>query len=176
MNREFLRDLRLSGGIILLSFVIFGSAFSWFAADIKKKAEAIALNRTLITQRASSIGALASLKQNAAEAEVYQRYMDQLLPPQENLLGFRPAIEAVGRTNDVAVSIGFQNAPIPSDGTQPGFLSFSMDVRGSYEGLGNFFDQIEKRSREFLVAIDSVDLAQEGEGYRAVAQGKVFFK
>lgn len=161
---------------MLGSFVFFGAAFAWLASDIKAEAEAIAINRTLIAQRAGSIESLAALKRNAEEVEIYQKYMDQLLPPQENLLGFRPAIEVVAQTNGVALNIGFQNAPVPADGTKPGYLGFSMDARGSRDNLGIFFDQIEKRSREFLVAIDSIDVTDEGNGYRAIAQGRVFFR
>jgi hypothetical protein len=169
--------------ILIYSGIISGSALFlmlggwWVSQSIAAHSQQIALQRSLVNGRAKSLEVLARLKQNSRDVDSYSVSMDRLLPEREDLLNFPRWLELFGRSSQVGLNFSYQGGGIsePSEVTA-GFIGFNLEATGSMDKLVQFVEELETKSRQYLVAFDSYDLTRQSDQYRLIMTGKVFFR
>jgi hypothetical protein len=173
----FRRHILIYSGIISGSalFLILGGL--WISQSIAAHSQQIALQRSLVTGRAKSLEVLARLKQNSREVDAYAASMARLLPEREELLNFPRWLELFGRSSQVGLNFSYQGGAIaqPTE-TTAGFIGFNLEVIGSMDKLVQFVDELETKSRQYLVAFDAYDFTRQNDQYRLIMTGKVFFR
>ena len=176
MFGQLRRGMWISVIIIIASFLLFGSAIMWLANDIKGQSNKVQEKGTLLAGRVHSLELLADLKRNAPEVKTVGDQLNRLLPGKDNLLDFPRWLDGLSRVDKVALTFSFQGATAAAQGDQPGYVGFNMDTNGPYDNLVTFFSDLETRSNQFLVSLDSFDFVKSDKIYRGLVLGRVFFK
>jgi len=164
--------------VIVLTFALFGWGFYWLFGDLRAIAADITSDRNLIAVNTHSIAILAQLKEILPDITTYQQEMNQLLPTKDELLDFSHWVDGIARVNRVSATIVFQGATgVPTE-SDPGYVSFVLDVNGPYETVLSFLDAIEVKSNRFIATLDTFDatVLPSDATYHVTAQGRVFFR
>ncbi len=176
MPNHFRRELIVSLAIVGGSILIFASILYFLSEDLSFQAEKVVADRALINQRAAILGALADLKKDASQADIYKRAMDKILVLQDQLLDFPHWLDGLSRAHQVGLSFSFQGSQVPPQGETPGYIAFSLDLTGKLGDLIDFLKDVEFQSPRFLVSLDNVGLTKGDSAYRISSQGRVFFR
>ncbi len=178
MNKEmksgFKKQLWISFGIIGGAIVAASVAVYFLSGDIDAQATQIITAKTAIAQQAATVGTLASLKSDAVRAASYAAVMGQLLLDRDELIAFPQWVATAGVAHNVQVSVVFQGGNTTTTASLPASDGFSLSATGAAVDLAAFLDDIETQKPGFLIAIDSIDLTNNGASYQLSAQGKVF--
>jgi len=156
--------------------LVFAAILYFLSRDLQFQAEKIVADRALINRRAAVLGALADLKRDAPQADVYKRAMDKLLVSQDQLLDFSRWLDGLARVRQIGLNFSFRGSQVAPQGDAPGYIAFSLDLAGKLNNLVEFLKDLESLSPRFLVGLDGVDLTGDGSSYRILSQGKVFFR
>lgn len=176
MANQFSREIKISGGIIILAFVIFFGAFFWLRYDIGVRANDDAILNGAIKSRSQAIGAFAQNKQDAAVAAAYQRAISALIPPRDNILSFPQWLNAKAKIWKIGTNFSFSGSEVLPQGGRAGYINFALTMNGNINDITGFLNDLETKSTEYLIAIDASDIQKTGDGYSAAGQGRVFFK
>lgn len=126
-----------------------------------------------LVTRSNSLLSLATLRGEFAKANPYFSFLENVLPPRDQLLSFENELESIARKNNVEFNFNFGEEK-ESSGKDPGRVSFRATVAGSYENILNFLKGIE--SSKYFIDSSSIDLVKKGSIFSATVNGKVFFR
>lgn len=184
MPTDFKRRLIISTSIILGSAVAATFAIYFLGNSIGGLAKKIVAEKASINQKTGALAVFAALKQQSAQAAVYQTAIDGLLPTQNGLIGFTQWVSGIAATHQVAVNVSFQGGGasfVPASDTAADFQNigqtdFSISASGGINNLTAFLNDIESESPGFLLQITSFNIANNGGNYQFSGQGVVFFR
>jgi len=176
MEKKFKKEIWIGVGAILGSIIIFLIASTFLSGRMAEMSQQISSARATIAKRAELLANLAEIKNTSAEAAAYQQKMNNLLPPQEQLLNFPQALSSLAAAHNVSFNFSFRGTPTLPQGSSAGIAVFSMDSSGSLDSLELFLNDIEVKATRFLISIDGFDLSQSGAGYALNIQGRAFFR
>lgn len=130
------RQLITSAAIILGSILAAAAILYFLVGNINATTGAIVRNESVINQQAGLLGVIASLKQQATQAIVYQTAMNQLLPTQNGLIDFSQWVAGVAAQYQVTTSVSFQNDAVPPGlpegaSVQLGQMSFMLSANST---------------------------------------------
>lgn len=126
-----------------------------------------------LTTRSNSLLSLATLRGEFVKANPYFSFLENILPPRDQLLSFSKELESIARKNNLEFSFSFGEEKL-SSGKEPGQISFRLIVGGNYEDISDFLGGIE--TSRYFIDPTSVDLVKKGSGFSATINGKVFFR
>ena len=170
------KQLIVSFSIIVASVIIATILLYVLAGRIALESQKIQADRGISSQETGVLAVLAELKDAAPQAATYQAAINQLLPSQDDLIGFGDWVNAAANANQVSASFSFQGNPVAPTDMTPGQSAVSLQVNGSLDGITTFLKDIEATSPGFLVQIPSFDLSTSGGGYRLTAPAILFFQ
>ena len=177
MANNFRLNLLLGIGIIIVSFVLLGLVLYWFSGNIAADTQKVIENRATINKQTRSIASLAELKAVASQADTYRAKMQELLPSKDDLLDFPKWLEDRSKTYQLSLRFTFEGTTIMPQTNEPGAVIFTIDVSGPYDNLRRFFKELEMTSPRFLASVDKLDVTfLDNIKYRAIAEGRVFFR
>jgi hypothetical protein len=177
MNAAFNRQLWISLGIIFGSIIVASITIYIFSGNITSAANKIILQRTLVEQQTDALANLAKLKADAPQAERYQVAINQLLPKQYGLVGFREWLDQRSRVHSVSANFSFQGDPTLAGDTTPGSAGFTLSVQASsISTLVSFLKDLESQAPGFLLALNTFDLTNDGSNVGLNGRGALFFQ
>ncbi|MEK7507954.1 MAG: hypothetical protein AAB602_02630 [Patescibacteria group bacterium] len=176
MFRNFRREVITGAALIIGSIIVFGVVFYFFSRSLNTIAREIAADRLLIANNAVVLGNLAELKRDDQKSARYEKAMNKLLVPKDQLIDFDGWLEGLARVRQVAMNFSFSGSEVAPQENFPGYISFSLDIAGTLDALTAFLKDIELQSTRFLVNLDTFDVTRSDVGYRIITNGKVFFK
>ena len=172
MNRFYKNLLKHNwpyfSGILVLLIAVFV-----LQMDLDKKLVEIKSQHAALASRTNSLESLATLRGQADKAAPYFSFLENILPPRDQLLSFSKEIEDIARKNNLEFGFTFGEEKL-SSGTQPGQIAFRISATGSYVDVSNFIKSIE--TSRYFIDIINVDLTKKGSVYSALINGKVFFR
>ncbi len=175
MKDIFKRQLWLGFGIIWGGVAVAAVALYFLSGSLSAHATKIVTDKALLARQTAVIGALASLKRDAAKSVTYKIAFNKLLPTHDELIGFSQWLNTIGRAHSVSPTISFRGGNIAATDAAPGSDGFFLNVTGGAADLVAFLDDLELRAPGFLLAIDSFNLANRGsDGYQLSVQGRLF--
>lgn len=175
MERYFEREILISFSIILGAILFLGTASFFLARDVSSEAKMIVSDRSLVSQRAADLSALAELKKDSAEASRYRQIMGKILVTQDQLLDFPKWLEGFARGRQLNYSFSFLGNSIEPSEETPGYTSFSLGLNGGLDGLIGLLKDIEVLSPRFLVSVDNFSTRRNDPSYSFSLNGRVFF-
>lgn len=155
-------------GILVLVILIFVLKINMESSVAK-----ISSQHSTLATRSSSLLSLATLKGDFIKANPYFSFLENVLPPRDQLLSFSKELEGIARKNNLEFSFTFGEEKV-SSGKEPGQISFRAIVNGNYNDISNFLKGVE--SSRYFIDPSSVDLAKKGAIFTATINGKVFFR
>ena len=150
------------------------AALSLLSADIGARAQAILIYRSSLADRNTNLDTFAQLQKDAPAAAGYQAAIGQLLPSQDDLINFPQDVTTAAKSFNVNTSVSFQGEPAPATASSPGYVGFSLRASGTNANLLAFLKYIESQSTQFLLTVDSVDLAVSDPSSQLSVAGRVF--
>ena len=126
-----------------------------------------------LAARSNSLLSLATLRGEFTKANPYFSFLENILPPRDQLLSFSKELENIARKNNLEFSFSFGEEKL-SSGKEPGQISFRLIINGSYENIYNFLSDIE--TSRYFIDPSSVDLVRKDSVFSATFNGKVFFR
>ncbi len=172
----FYRQLFLNIGIISVTIVLAVVGLSLLLSDVGAKADLISKYRATTALRNTNLTAIVDLQKNAAEASVYQKAIDRLLPKQDDLIGFPQKVQTLAASYNTNAQITFAGEPTSPANGVAGFVAFNLNVSGQLGDTLAFLKNLETQSPQFLVAIDTTDFSSDGSSGNITASGRVFFQ
>jgi len=176
MFDNFRKEVRKGILVILASVVVFGVSFYFFSKSLNSVTNDIVSDRLLIAKNSGVLENLAELKRGDQEAVHYQKAMEKLLVPKDQLLQFPGWLDGLARVRQVGLNFSFSGAEVAPQENYPGYINFSLDMTGSINALTSFLEDIELQPTRFLANLDSFEVTKSDSGYRITSSGKVFFK
>jgi outer membrane murein-binding lipoprotein Lpp len=176
MHGHFRKELIISLAVIVGSFLVSGAALYFLSGDLQSQVQKIGTARALLTNRSAVLGSLAALKKDAAQAAVYKPAMDVVLVSQDQLLDFQKWLDGLAGVHRIGYNFSFQGDPVLPQSDAPGYYNFSLDINGALDNLIEFIKDVEYKSPRFLTNLYGFDLTRDGDNYRVLTQGKVFFR
>lgn len=155
-------------GIVILAALIFFLKF-----NMESSAKKINGQYDILATRSSSLLSLATLRGEFTKANPYFSFLENILPPRDQLLSFSKELEGIARKNNLEFNFNFGEEKL-SSGKDPGQISFRAIVNGSYDGIYQFLKGME--SSRYFIDPSNVDLSKKGETFSATINGKVFFR
>lgn len=159
--------LYISGILILVVLIFF------LKSNIGSSIVKISAQHNALAARSSSLLSLATLKGESIKADPYFSFLENILPPRDQLLSFSKELENIATKNNLEFSFTFGEEKL-SSGKEPGQISFRAIINGSYDGISNFLKGME--SSRYFIDPSSVDLSKKGAIFTATINGKVFFR
>lgn len=158
-------------GVIVLAVIAMQATSGLLAKtadEIEKRKDELAL-RTAVT------ASLAELRANFAKAQPYQRILDSVFPPKDDLINFGRDFINLGKQSGLELGFNFGNEN-PSSTDKPGFISFSASGKGTQDGFLRFLKDLEKST--LFIKINSLDLVRQvsADTFNIVLDGQVFFQ
>ena len=175
-KKHFKKRVWIGIGVIILSTIVFGTAFYILTGNIQEQTSAITKGQSDIENQSALVNSYSNLKENASVAAAYQAAMGKLLGTQDNLIAFPAQIDGIARSDGVDEVFAFQGDPVPGTKNALGYVVFKLNATGSLGNITTFLKDIEVSVPILLSEIDSFDLTQSGSNYALAAAGKVFFK
>ncbi|HTY39891.1 MAG TPA: hypothetical protein VMC43_02280 [Candidatus Paceibacterota bacterium] len=175
MAEDYKKTVWISTAVIAGSFLMFIFAALWLAGDLQNQSQAIVERRGTILSQSRSIALLADFKTTDPQITAYEGFFKILLPPREQLLEFSKWLDTTARMNKIAVVSDFQGDPVASGPNTPGYINFKMEMNGSYGSLQAFLSTLEFRSPRFLIHLNDLDIAKNGDSYQGTANGQVYY-
>lgn len=177
MHEHFRRCLWMNIGIILGSFLVFGIVFYFFSQALNSKVAQVLVNRAAIAQRSINLETLSGLKTDIAAAMEFQKKIDSLLPPQDNLISFPQFLNAMARSHSLSSTFNFDGVPNPALPPAPGYVDFSVAIEGDAANIRSFVDELESKTTKFMVNLQGFVLTPRSSGvYHVELKGRVFFQ
>ena len=170
------REIIITSALVAGSLLLFMIAFWAIMGRIDTAVASIKLARATLKSNAQAVSALATLKQNAPQADQYEKQINLLLPKREELLGVTRAIDAIARAHNVTFHFSFQNVNGPASLGVPGYVAFNLDADGKYEDVRDFWNDLESKTSRFVMRFGGISVEASGAGYKMSGQGKVFFR
>jgi len=159
--------LYISGILILVVLAFF------LKGNLESSITKISTQHKTLATRSSSLLSLATLRGEFAKANPYFSFLENILPPRDQLLSFSNELENIARKNNLEFSFSFGEEKL-SSGKDPGQISFRAIVNGSYKGISDFLNSIE--TSRYFIDPSSVDMVKRGSSFSATINGKVFFR
>jgi len=159
--------LYISGILILVVLALF------LKGNLESSITKISTQHKTLATRSSSLLSLATLRGEFAKANPYFSFLENILPPRDQLLSFSNELENIARKNNLEFSFSFGEEKL-SSGKDPGQISFRAIVNGSYKGISDFLNSIE--TSRYFIDPSSVDMVKRGSSFSATINGKVFFR
>ncbi len=172
MNK-FYKNLLTRNWAYLLGITILIVMVFLLQSDLDSKLSQIKLQHVTLASKSNSLESLAILRGQSDKAAPYFSFLENILPPRDQLLSFSKEIEDMARKNNLEFGFTFGQETIGS-GDQPGKIDFKVLVTGPYESVSNFIKGVE--GGRYFIDIVNVDLTKKGQGYSATISGKVFFR
>jgi len=155
-------------GIIVLAVLLF-----LLKIHMESSIEKINTQYRTLSARSNSLLSLATLRGDFTKANPYFSFLENILPPRDQLLSFSKELENIARKNNLEFNFNFGEEK-PASGNNPGQIYFRAIVSGSYNDIYEFLKGTEL-SRYFIDP-SSVDLIKKGSVFSATFNGKVFFR
>ena len=133
----------------------------------------ISLQHSTLATRSSSLLSLATLRGDLTKANPYFSFLENILPPRDQILTFESELKNIAKKNNLEFNFSFgeeSNSSIKD----PGQISFRAIVTGSYENISSFLNSIE--TSRYFIDPSNVDLVKKSSGFSATVNGKVFFR
>ncbi len=173
MGKKLKISLIVIGASLALSVVV----FLWFDSQIRELATIVIYKRSIISQQSTLNEVLAALKTDLPLAKSYEKSIDTLVPPKDQLLfGLSSWMDSQERLYGVSASLNFEGREVEATEDTLGRVGFLMSITGPLEGALTFLKEIETRSPRFLMSLDSVDIVKADESYKLAVSGYAFFK
>ncbi len=176
MDPALRREIMISGGIIIGSFLLFLIGFLTITGRIDDAVAAIDRARMVLQAESQAVESLATLKRDAPLAERYQAQINQVLPKQEELLGVTRSLDALARTYGVTFKFSFQDGGSSPSVGKPGYIYIGLDADGSYESVRSFFSTLESKPTRFAFDFEGMQTDATASGYRISTRGKLFYR
>lgn len=176
MILSFRRQLIISFLIIIASVAVATAALYFLSGDIVTQVAKVKTDRALIDQQSGALDVLADLKEEAPQAAAYQSSIDQILPTQDDLIGFGDWLNKIAAIDQVSANASFGGSLQPPTDMAPGQSTFSLEVDGSLPNIISFLNDIEAKAPGFLLQITAFNLAENGTTDRLTAQVNIFFR
>jgi len=176
MVKNFKRELIISIAFIAGSMLIFAAAAYFLSDAITTKAEKISSERSSIQNRSDLIEGLAEQKASSPEVKKFQQDINLILPQKDDLVNYQSWLDGLSRVYQVSINFQFVGDTVPSNGTDAGYIRFSLDSNGSYMSLTNFLRDVEFKAPRYMTKFDDFDLKRNGDTYSASVNGKIFFR
>ena len=157
----------LAGILILIALVFI------LTTDLDNNLAKIKSQHSTLASRSSALESLANLRGQADKANPYFSFLENILPPRDQLLSFSKEIENVARKSGLEFGFTFGEEKLSTD-QQPGQIAFRMSVEGSYDAISGFLKELEVG--RYFIDISNVDLNKKASNYSALISGKVFFR
>lgn len=174
MKIGFNQQLLINFGIVLGATAAATTGLYFLSADITVQANKIIFDRALVERQAAVVGILAGLKSDAPKAAQYVDAMKKLLPTHDELIGFSPLLDTLGRTHSVSVTFSFRGDNTAATESLVGSDGLNLSVTGASGDIMAFFDDMETKIPGFLLSIETFDLVKADAGYRLTMQGRLF--
>ena len=155
-------------GILILAVLVFVLKINTESLITK-----ISDQYSILATRSSSLLSLATLRGEFAKANPYFSFLENILPPRDQLLSFENELEGIARKNNLEFNFNFDEEK-ESSGKDPGQVSFRATASGGYENIYNFLNGME--SSRYFIDFSSIDMVKKGLGFSATINGKVFFR
>jgi len=172
MNR-FYKNLLLHNWPYLLGIAVLFIVVFLLQLDLSSKLTKITTQHTTLASRANSLESLATLRGQSDKAAPYFSFLENILPPRDQLLSFSKEIENIARRGNLEFGFTFGEEKL-SSGEQPGQIAFRILVAGSYEAVSTFLKDVE--TSRYFIDVTNIDMTKKGGGFSATINGKVFFR
>lgn len=172
MNK-FYKNLLKHNWLYIFGILILVALLFLLKINMESSVKKISSQYNTLATRSNSLLSLATLRGEFIKANPYFSFLENILPPRDQLLSFSKELENIARKNNLEFSFSFGEEKL-SFGKEPGQISFMAIVNGSYEGISEFLKGIE--SSRYFIDSSSIDLVKKGSSFSATINGKVFFR
>src|SRR5579872_2104657 len=98
-----IRQIWINGMIIVATIIVGSIVLSLVLGDIDVRAQEIIKAREAIATQNNSLNLIAHLQRDATTAVAYQKAINQLLPSQDNLIGFPQNMLTIARSYNLGI-------------------------------------------------------------------------
>jgi len=172
MNK-FYKNLLKHSWIYVLGIIIMVVLIFILKADLESSITKINTQYSTLATRSSSLLSLANLRGEFIKANPYFSFLENILPPRDQLLSFSKELENIARKNNLEFNFSFGEEKL-SSGKEPGQISFRAIVTGSYDGVYEFLNGVE--TSKYFIDSSSIDMVKKGSNFSTTINGKVFFR
>ncbi|MDO8664848.1 MAG: hypothetical protein Q7K44_04905 [Candidatus Liptonbacteria bacterium] len=177
MTENFHKKLIIGISLIAGGFLAFGIIAYFVSGMVAAEAQNISLDRNMIRNHSDLIEGLAKQKSISPEVEKFAQAIDLILPPKDQLVNFSSWLDSLSRARNVSVNFNFGGETVPANGTDAGYIRFTLNISGDYAGVTDFLRDIELKSPKYTISFDDFDLKRNGvTDYRIITNGRVFFR
>jgi len=168
---EFKKQLFLKLGIGLGGVIVLVALTLLLSSDISRRVNQIQSQRSELFFRTQTIDVLATLKSDYEKVRPHLSFLENILPSKDQLITFSKDMETMARQNKVDLGFSFGPETPATDG-DPGYLSFTITVAGTFNDLLAFVKDVGK-SRYFTNFV-SIDINRRDSVYTGNLSGRVF--
>lgn len=173
MLDNFKKRLMFSTGIFFLAILVLGSAILFVSTSIKNNERFISNSQKKLSERSRDIERLFSLRTQAEETKPMLERLSAALPTKDRLLFLGTEIKTIGRKYSLSgVDLKFGEESVIQDRLNS--VKFNITTDGEYRNLMSFISSLEGTG--YLLNISSVDIQKQGDKYRAIIEGSIFFR
>ncbi len=177
MAENFRKKLFVGISLLVGGFLAFGVIAYFISGAIAAEAQRISSDRDMIRNHSDLIEGLAKQKSSSPEVEKFSQAIDLLLPPKDQLVNLSGWLDGLARAHNVSVNFNFSGETVPVNGTNAGYIRFSLNVSGDDTGVIDFLRDVELKSPKYTVSLDTLDLKKNSDtNYIVVTNGRVFFR
>ncbi|HUX35460.1 MAG TPA: hypothetical protein VMV71_00315 [Candidatus Paceibacterota bacterium] len=176
MVKNFRKELMISILSIAGSLLAFGIIAYFLSNAISAEADKISSDRNSAQTRSELIDSLAQQKASSPDVKKFQQAINLILPQKDDLVNYQAWLDGLSRIHQVSINFEFTGNTVPSNGTEAGYIGFSMNANGQYADLTNFLRDVEFKDPRFTTKFDSLDIVRNADTYGASINGKIFFR
>lgn len=155
-------------GIIILAVLLFVLKANMDSADTQIRAQYASL-----INKSNSLLSLATLRGDFTKANPYFSFLENILPPKDQLLSFENELESIARKNNLEFNFNYGEEKVSSS-KDPGQIFFRVIINGEYDSIAQFLKDME--TSRYFIDPSSVDILKKNVGYSATINGRVFFR
>jgi len=171
MITNFKKRLLITIGIPLAVCLILVLALFFIGSNITKQAAQIEKLKGDLFNRQQLTQSLASLKQGSEQVQPYLTELENILPSQDQLLGFSRDIGIIAKQNklNLNTTVG-QEISESGDGLRQ--TDFTSTGQGTFDNFINFLKGLE--NSRYFIKLNTFDLTGQDGDFKMSMKGQVF--
>jgi len=172
MNK-FYKELLKHNWLYLTAILILAILLFVLKANMDSADNQIRSQYASLINKSNSLLSLATLRGDFTKANPYFSFLENILPPKDQLLSFENELESIARKNNLEFNFNYGEDKASSN-KEPGQISFRAIINGEYDNIAQFLKDAE--TSRYFIDPSSVDILKKNTGYSATVNGRVFFR
>jgi len=171
MITNFKKRLFITIGIPLAICLILSLVLFFIGLNITSQTAQIEKLKGDLFNRQQLAQSLASLKQGAEQAQPYLTELENILPSQDQLLGFSRDIGIIAGQNKLNLNTTLgQQISQSGDGLRQ--TDFTSTAQGSFDNFINFLKSLE--NGRYFIKLNTLDLTSQDGDFNMLIKGQIF--